>query len=323
MWCHAPPSFLAPVLSSLPSQFSTSSSLGQKSSPHKKKKQRVYQDLYAIRQIKARKDANLSRQAVLREERAKEFGDPIRGTLTPFVQSFDTGVENFDQSQPTLSVDTAKDSPDLTPPSPALPFEQSLLDHGIKHEELARSLEFSRYLTEPQSRSSNPSETEKEAHAHVYEEWQKRDVSATEAIKRIVSLTNASSKHRTKKNTERIIDTFGRHNTDQILKPKGHTGVKDEGSVPLVATPRVGPDTGSSEVQIGILTAKIRILADRYEGESRKDKVNKRNLRLLLHKRQKLLSYMERKERGSERWQRMITFLGLTPGCWKGEIAVQ
>ena len=98
--------------------------------------------------------------------------------------------------------------------------------------------------------------------------------------------------------------------------------MKGDGRV-AEATPRVGPDTGSSEVQIGILTAKIRVLADRYEGENRNDKINKRNLRLLLHRRQKLLKYMEKKERGSERWQNMIATLGITPACWKGEIAVE
>ena len=71
------------------------------------------------------------------------------------------------------------------------------------------------------------------------------------------------------------------------------------------------------------MTAKIRTLADNYEGENRKDKVNKRNLRLLLHRRQKLLKYMEKKERGSDRWQNMISKLGLTEATWRGEIAVK
>ena len=76
-------------------------------------------------------------------------------------------------------------------------------------------------------------------------------------------------------------------------------------------------------MQIAILTAKIRVLADRYEGVNRNDKVNKRNLRLLLHRRQKLLKYMERKERGGERWRYMLGLLGLTEASWKGQIAVQ
>ena len=86
---------------------------------------------------------------------------------------------------------------------------------------------------------------------------------------------------------------------------------------------RGGPDTGSSEVQIGILTAKIRVLANEFEGVSRNDKVNKRNLRLLLHRRQKLLQYLKRKERGSGRWEHMVETLGLTEGTWKGQIEVR
>ncbi|KAF6239216.1 hypothetical protein HO173_002477 [Letharia columbiana] len=323
LWCHTPPSFLAPILASSHLHFSTTSSLGWNIRQLKKRKQ-VHRDEYTLRQVKARRDANLSRQAVLKEQKAKELGDPIRGIPTPFVESFDTEVpQEIKQDPSAVSLEAVKANPDTPPPSPAYASEEKHLDHGIKHEELARSLEFSRYLTRPlPPPSSTIADPDQEAQAH--ERWESRDASATEAVQRIVSLTNASSKHRTKKNTERIIETFGRHNTDHILKPKGPAVVKHNPLIPpQVPTPRTGPDTGSSEVQIGILTAKIRVLADRYEGPNRNDKVNKRNLRLLLHRRQKLLAYMERKERGSERWQRMISFLGLTPACWKGEIAVQ
>lgn len=322
MWCHAPPCFLAPVLASSHPHFSTTSSLGR-NIPQLKKRKQENRDAYTLRQVQARRDANLSRQAVLKEQRAKELGDPIRGIPTPFIESFDTIVpQEVTQDPEAVSLEAVKANLDTPPPSPAHASEESHLDHGIKHEELARSLDFSRYLTEPlPPPSSTMADPDQEGQAHA--RWEKRDASATEAIQRIVSLTNASSKHRTKKNIERIIDTFGRHNTDQILKPKAPAVVKYNSLVPpLEATPRAGPDTGSSEVQIGILTAKIRVLADRYEGPNRNDKVNKRNLRLLLHRRQKLLAYMERKDRGSERWERMISTLGLTPACWKGEIAV-
>ncbi|CAD6578729.1 MAG: hypothetical protein ASARMPRED_008819 [Alectoria sarmentosa] len=323
LWCHAPPSFLAPVLASSHLQFSTNSSFAR-NIPQLKKRKQENRDPYTLRQIEARRDANLSRQAVLKEQKAKDLGDPIRGILTPFVESFDTEVpQEANQDPSAVSLETVKTSGDTPPPSPAYASEESHLDHGIKHEELARSLDFSRYLTEPlpppSSTIANPDQE-----AQTLERWEKRDASATEAVQRIVSLTNASSKHRTKKNIERIIETFGRHNTDLILKPKGPSVVKINPLFPpQEPTPRAGPDTGSSEVQIGILTAKIRVLADRYEGPNRNDKVNKRNLRLLLHRRQKLLAYMERRERGSERWQKMIATLGMTPACWKGEIAVR
>lgn len=323
MWCHAHPNLVAPVLASSHLQFSTTSSFAR-NIPQLKKRQQENRDAYTLNQVKARRDANLSRQAVLKEQRAKELGDPIRGITTPFVESFDTEIpQGVKQDPSAVSLEAVKANVDTPPPSPAYALEESHLDHGIKHEELARSLSFSRYLTEPLPPSSRTI-ADPDQEAQTLERWEKRDASATEAVQRIVSLNNASSKHRTKKNIERIIDTFGRHNTDQILKPKGPAVVKSNPLFPpQEPTPRAGPDTGSSEVQIGILTAKIRVLADRYEGPNHNDKVNKRNLRLLLHRRQKLLAYMERRERGSERWQRMIGTLGLTPACWKGELAVE
>ena len=289
-----------------------------------KRRKRDNRDLYVLREVAARKAANLSRQAVLKDQRAKEMGDPIRGSSSPFVESLDTEVPQEIKPDPkAVSLETVKTKSDTPPPSPAHVSGERYIDHGIKHEELARSLEFSRYLTEPVPHSSSTFSKPDDG-TQAQERWKKRDASATEAVERIISLTNANSKHRTKRNIERIIDTFGRHKTDQILKPKASAVVAYNPHGPsLGPTPRAGPDTGSSEVQIGILTAKIRILADRYEGPNRNDKVNKRNLRLLLHRRQKLLAYMERKERGSERWQHMISTLGLTPACWKGEIEVK
>jgi ribosomal protein S15 len=85
---------------------------------------------------------------------------------------------------------------------------------------------------------------------------------------------------------------------------------------------RAGPDTGSSEVQIAILTAKIRALANFLETRGKMDKVNKRNLRLLVHRRQKLLAYLRRKDRGGPRWMYVTNTLGLTEGTWKGEISL-
>ena len=85
----------------------------------------------------------------------------------------------------------------------------------------------------------------------------------------------------------------------------------------------MGPDTGSSEVQIGILTARIKVMAEEFEGRGRKDKHGKRDLRLLLHRRQKLLKYFWKKDRGGDRWQHLVETLGLTPAMWEGEIEVR
>ena len=320
LWSGAPPYFLAPALRS---SFSTSAPTAI-TIQHLKTKKRVHRDAYALRQAQQRKDANLSRRALLKEQAQKELGDPIRGIETDFVRSFDNNVaknssEDLDASG--IDLDALQARPD-EPPSFTTGGSQEIdLDHGINPTELQEALRFSRMLTEPLPPSGNDTRDRDRKAAAERQQWESRNRTATEAIQRIVSLVNASSMHRTKKNTERIVSTFGRHNTDSILKPKAVAKMADP-HVPT-ATPRAGPDTGSSEVQIGILTAKIRILADRYEGEARKDKVNKRNLRLLLHRRQKLLKYMERKERGSERWTNMIRTLGLTPATWRGEISVE
>ena len=262
---------------------------------------------------------------MLREERVKQLGDPIRGIETDFVKSFDIEVPQAAEKD-TKAVDQTIEpviaNPDKPPPSPAFAAEEKHLDHGLTHPELEKALEFSRHLTSPLPADPDSPNYDPEAARREQQLWEARNASASEAVQRIVSLANGSSLHRTKANIARLIHTFGRHNTDQTLKPKATAPIALAYPGP-VHTPRVGPDTGSSEVQIGILTAKIRVLADRYEGENRNDKINKRNLRLLLHRRQKLLRYMEKKERGSERWSHMLEKLGLTEANWKGEIAVQ
>lgn len=161
------------------------------------------------------------------------------------------------------------------------------------------------------------------------------------ALRRIVNLANASSKDRTRVNTQRCISTFGRHNTDRTLftsstpsvtlSPADGTeapsteaadGTSSTLSPAAASGRRAGPDTGSSEVQIAILTAKIRTLANFLGTRGKQDKVNKRNLRLLVHRRQKLLAYMRRKERAGPRWTHLIETLGLTEATWRGEISL-
>jgi ribosomal protein S15 len=162
-----------------------------------------------------------------------------------------------------------------------------------------------------------------------------------EAMKRILNLDNSSNPARLRVNIQRCIETFGRHETDKILPPKakavaipstkgaldtinaaGVEGAEHADREARDSVDRKGPDTGSSEVQIAILTAKIRSLANFLDTRGRKDKVGKRDLRLLVHRRQKLLKYLKKKERGGPRWQRCIETLGLTEGTWKGEISL-
>ena len=276
-----------------------------------------------MRQAQQRKDANVSRQALVKERERREYGDPIRGVETDFVRSFDAGnapKRSDDLDASGIDLDTLNARPNQPPSSPQQESKNVELDHGLTPTELEEALQFSTMITEPIPPSDDITTEEQQRKAmRDRQEWESRSTNASEAIQRIVRLDNGSNMHRTKKNVERIVEKLGRHTTEGTLKPR----VTVTNSNTLATTPRAGPDTGSSEVQIGILTAKIRILADRYGGEAKQDKVNKRNLRLLLHRRQKLLKYMERTERGSERWTHMLKTLGLTPATWRGEINVE
>ncbi|KAB8349415.1 hypothetical protein FH972_023442 [Carpinus fangiana] len=265
-------------------------------------KKRKYQDPYALAQAKARKAANISRQATLATERSKGLGDPVRGVTTPFIESFDTALNLEDHDADAKSTESSAAA------------NSQFMNHFISTSEFQQTLEQSRELTTPiRSQVQDPA---------VYDDktaQQKLDhANAMEALGRIASIENAGAKDRLRVNIQRCIETFGRHNTDAVLRPKPS---KDTAAADK--TPRVGPDTGSSEVQAAILTAKIRALANFLETRGKKDKVNKRNLRLLVHKRQKHLAYLRRKERGGERWQNLIATLGLTEGTYSRDFQGQ
>jgi ribosomal protein S15 len=123
------------------------------------------------------------------------------------------------------------------------------------------------------------------------------DQNATTALKRILSTELSNSDQQLKRDIDRCVAVFGRHNTDPDLSNKDHF--------------RVGRDTGSSEVQIAILTVKILNLARACSGKGRHDKSNKRYLQMFIHKRQKLLDYLKRRENGGPRYQNLINQLGL------------
>ena len=284
----------------------------------KKLQREDFPDAFSYLQARQRLEASLTRRALQKKKRADEIGDPIRGKPTPFVESFDDYAREqiiFDPGNPDSKLSLADQPTRFTPENL---LKGDYLNHYITPTEYREALEYSRILTEPviaTDRSTADPEKEREAretHAKHYDD-------AVNVMARIVSMSNSNSKERTRVNIQRCIDTFGRHKTDEFLKPKP--------TVPMYhreeALPRAGPDTGSSEVQIAILTIKIKKLADMYQGRHRMDKVNKRNLRLLLHRRQKLLKYLNRRERAGERWKNCIETLGLTEATWKGQIAVE
>ncbi|KAL1954280.1 hypothetical protein VTO42DRAFT_1466 [Malbranchea cinnamomea] len=263
---------------------------------------------FEVAQARARKAANLSRRQALEKERESQLGDPVLGKPTPFTESLmqchQLGATYESQAGPE-----------------AKPIKR--LNYFLTSEELEAGLEYSKALTEPvqakdkEAGSFDPQQAEEAKKRHEEEHE-----NAKEAINRIVKLTNSSGKDRTRVNIQRCIEEFGRHNTDLVLPPKPASFQHPNAPERPPPRPRAGPDTGSSEVQIAILTSKILVLAKQLESTGHKDKHNKRNLRLLVHRRQKLLKYLRRKERGGPRWQNLVEKLGLTDAAWKGEISL-
>ncbi|KAK8224050.1 hypothetical protein BKA81DRAFT_295465, partial [Phyllosticta paracitricarpa] len=296
-----------------------------------KKKQSLaarYRDPFVRAQVLAAKAANISRQKELQEARQKSVGDPVRGVETPFVRSFDTALpeQQTDPSQP--------------PPGPKA-TQEPYLNHFLSVQEVMDSFNTSAKLAEPSEQLRAKAEAQSAADTaqalngkgdadlaglvETREETERRKKNAELAIQRIVSLRNGSSRDRTVANVRRCVETFGRHYTDLVLSPKpASSHAVNHRVTPLNPewNKRAGPDTGSSEVQIAILTAKIRTLVKHMEGNGHKDKMNKRNLRLLVHKRQKHLKYLRKKERGGPRWQYVVEKLGVIDSMWNGEISL-
>ena len=67
-------------------------------------------------------------------------------------------------------------------------------------------------------------------------------------------------------------------------------------------------DTGSSEVQIALLTERINTLTDHFK-EHKKDHHSRRGLLMLVNKRRKLLSYI--KKTNEDKYSSLIKELGL------------
>lgn len=271
-------------------------------------------DPYRWQQAQQRKNRNLKRQEVLKVDRDQAWGDPVNGLVTPFLESFDSAGQS-----PQSQVRRDDEGNQLEEPH-ALPTSDHILNYQLTKQELDEAIAESYKLTAPSQGDIKSVYYNEFVDKEAKQDHEESHLRAVEALKRITTLDNGSSKDRRHANIRRIIETFGRHETDAKLRQKPLVA----GQAERVEKVRGGPDTGSSEVQIAILTAKIRVLAAMYAGKKgNKDKHNKKNLRLLLHRRQKLLKYMERSERGSGRWEHMIETLGLSPATYKKQIEVR
>lgn len=278
------------------------------------KKKKMRRDPYGWAQAQQRKNAHIERRAKFDAVRKAGWGSPVHGITTPFVESFDSAGQAGESARGPRAVAPAEDGA-----APALPTSPHLLNYLLSKDELAQAIEHARRVTEPVAASGTASDPAREQ--ELVEEHTARHAKAVVALQRLTDLRNGNSKDRRHANIRRCIETFGRHVTDKTL-PNG-APPPPSSTKSLEKPVRAGPDTGSSEVQIAILTAKIRALALALEGPTgHRDKNNKRSLRLLCHKRQRLMRYMEKKERGSGRWQHMLQTLGLTPATYKEQITL-
>ena len=254
-------------------------------------------DPYAVAKAKVRKEKNIARQVVLQKERDSTASDPVWGHPTEFAEILDQRpsalppVDRLERKK--LSIQESREL-----------AEGNRLNHFLGRDELEVFLKHSKELAYPPPDPGVPIDREREKiqnanHAH-----------SVAAILRITSLGLGSAKDKTRENKQLCVATFGRHVTDNTLPPDHIPEGQIEQKKQFEKTPRVGPDTGSSEVQAAILTAKIRALAE-HTKNNKKDKMNKRNLRLLCHKRQKILRYLKRKEKGGVRYRNIMEQLGL------------
>ncbi|KAF2832454.1 ribosomal protein-like protein S15 [Ophiobolus disseminans] len=329
--CLRAPAHSGPTQFTLPFRSFSSSTICQAKDKDDRARQRALKDPYLVAQRNRKKAANLSRRSELEQGRVASLGNPVRGVSTPFIESLDTGKPVTAQEEDKKA---PKDSVHLN-----YAFNPTIVERQLKRsEKLAVPLSdigkqtttATPYSWGDSARFNRTAEIQKSAE-EIQAQNEKDHARAAEAIARITALENGSSKDRMRVNINRCVEMFGRHNTDMFFPPRApplrnlsNTSthpVRPETNIEAAAK-RIGPDTGSSEVQIAILTAKIKTVADFLATRGKGDKHNKRNLRLLVHRRQKLLQYLRRKERGGPRWQHCIETLGLTEGTWRGEISL-
>ena len=71
---------------------------------------------------------------------------------------------------------------------------------------------------------------------------------------------------------------------------------------------RAEGDTGSPEVQVSLMTGRIKYLTEHFK-EHKKDFHSRRGLQVLVNKRRKLLKYLKREDKA--RYSTLIASLGL------------
>lgn len=151
-------------------------------------------------------------------------------------------------------------------------------------------------MIEDRARSVSTSHVS-EDHLESLQEAEDVEQLNAETLSRVLDLRNASGKGIQVENTRRIIDHFGTR-----------AGDKDRGT-----------DTGSVEVQVAVLTYRIRNLYEHLH-TARHDNSNRRSLTKLVHQRASLLKYL--RQRSTDRYEAILPRIGVEPRAVEGEIIV-
>ena len=266
---------------------------------------------WAVAKAAEKREKVRARKEELRQLRQDAASDPVAGHTTPFLEAMDSKPHML---PPINHLVPATDAHERQEAFEKAIVEERLgrLNHYLQPDEVKMSLARSKALEDAPLHSV----TEKSVF-----QGKEMHLKATAAMSRILSLSNGSSKDKTRANQTWCVETFGRHITDEKFPQPKHPSIASNPETDPIKTPRVGRDTGSSEVQAALLTMKIRTLAQKLETDTH-DKMNKRNLRVMVHKRQKLLKYLKRKERGGQRYRYVMESLGLDDAAIMKEVFI-
>ncbi|KAK6537723.1 hypothetical protein TWF694_011891 [Orbilia ellipsospora] len=293
-----------------PSRF-TIACLHTSSSLNTRRKRKPPSNPWSVAKAAEKRERVKARKAELSQLRLQAASDPVVGHTTPFLEAMDMKPEML---PPIDNLVRATD-----PQQRQNMFEKVVTDervgrlnHFLEPDEVSASIGRSNDLEEPPPAKLSETSAVQGKEMHT---------KATAAMNRILSLGNGSSHDKTRANKTWCVETFGRHITDELFPQPKHISASSNSETDPTKTPRVGRDTGSSEVQAALLTMKIRALARQLETNPH-DKMNKRNLRLMVHKRQKHLKYLKRKERGGERYRYVMESLGLDDNAIMKEVFI-
>ncbi|KAG8689245.1 hypothetical protein FRC11_003585 [Ceratobasidium sp. 423] len=250
---------------------------------------------YKSRKARADKRKNIETQQKKEQGASTARPDPVLGhSNTPEGQKL---WENSDLCKILLTEATVLAAPhqDLPVVSSTIPFPRDI-NFGIKS--LEKELVF-QTLPEVAAQQTFYQVTKASydagltAHAHALQQAESKATINAIHLSRLADLRNASAAGIAVENRRRCVEAF--------------------------SPPDKPNDTGRPEVQAAILTAQIRNLAAHLKQHTH-DIHNRRSVRMLVHKRAKILGYLKRLD--LSRYEAVLPRLGLEAAAVEGELIV-